>query len=83
MCLKSFEVNHTSMIMLLMLLSEIFWAQGNRPFPSSPQPAFKSEAMCEVFVISNQFLFILKLERITIKLELITITKSYYNKFCT
>ena len=38
----------------------------NRPFPSSPQPPFQSEANCEVFVMNDQFLFILKLEVITI-----------------
>ena len=37
----------------------------NRPFPSSPQPPFQSEAKCEV-CHENQFLFILKLELITI-----------------
>ena len=35
---------------------------SNRPFLSSPQPAFQSEAKCEVFVMKISF-------------ELITITK--------
>ena len=37
-----------------------------KPFPSSPQPPFQSEANCKVFVMKNQFSFILKLELITI-----------------
>ena len=39
---------------------------SNRPFPSSPPPPFQSEAKCEVFVMKNQFSFILKLDLITI-----------------
>ena len=27
----------------------------NRPFPSSPQPSFQSEAKCEVFVMKISF----------------------------
>ena len=38
----------------------------NRPFPSSSQPPFQSEAKCEVFVMKINFLFILKLELIII-----------------
>ena len=39
--------------------------QKKRPFPSSPQPPFQSEAMCEA-CYENQFSFILKLELIII-----------------
>jgi len=42
----------------------------NRPFPSSSQPPFQSEAKCEVLCYENQFSFILKL-------ELIIITKNF------
>ena len=41
------------------------WRMTNRPFPSSTQPPFQSEAKCEL-CYENQFLFILKLELITI-----------------
>ena len=39
--------------------------RANRPFQSSPQPLFQSEAKCEV-CCENQFSFILKLELIII-----------------
>ena len=48
-------------------LAFIFYHLPYRPFPSSPQPPFQSEAKCEVFFYENQFSFILKLELITIK----------------
>ena len=35
-----------------------FHQRWNRPFPSSPQPPFQSEAKCEVFVMKISFIHI-------------------------
>ena len=36
-------------------LLKCLWSKFNRPFPSSAQPPFQSEAKCEVFVMKISF----------------------------
>ena len=53
----------------IIAVKEVWICRLNRPFPSSPQPPFQSEAKCEVFVMKISFHFI------QLKLKLIIITK--------
>ena len=59
-------VQHFGDHLYLHVTSDALTATSNRPFPSSLQPLFQSEAKSEVLCYEDQFSFILKVELIAI-----------------
>ena len=49
------EVNYIQKIKIISFGTIFMILLINRPFPSSPQPPFQSEAKCEVFVMKISF----------------------------